>query len=159
MIHSKRKSQPAKSLPLWHPTGLFNKPCQNKIITSAVRYSKIAALYTAAVAPTRPWLVVRVFRCLWIRPTGNWNIKQPNSQHHWVKHSSSSLSYLAEGYAPADQLFVIWRLLSSWLFHCPFQLFLQPAEAQEEYVLRSLIEGEKTTENEKSLVKVIHWRK
>lgn len=31
----------------------------------------MAALYTAAVAPTRPWLVVRVFKCLWIRPTGN----------------------------------------------------------------------------------------
>lgn len=40
--------------------------------TSAVRYSRMAALYTAAVAPTRPWLVVRVFRCLWMRPTGNW---------------------------------------------------------------------------------------
>lgn len=40
-------------------------------LTSAVRYSRIAALYTAAVAPTRPWLVVRVFKCLWIRPTGN----------------------------------------------------------------------------------------
>lgn len=31
----------------------------------------MAALYTAAVAPTRPWLVVRVFKCLWMRPTGN----------------------------------------------------------------------------------------
>lgn len=41
-------------------------------LTSAVRYSRMAALYTAAVAPTRPWLVVRVFKCLWIRPTGNW---------------------------------------------------------------------------------------
>lgn len=41
--------------------------------TSAVRYSKIAALYTAAVAPTRPWLVVLFFKCLWILPTGNWN--------------------------------------------------------------------------------------
>lgn len=30
-----------------------------------------AALYTAAVAPTLPWLVVRVFKCLWMRPTGN----------------------------------------------------------------------------------------
>lgn len=39
--------------------------------TSAVRYSRMAALYTAAVAPTRPWLVVLDFRCLWIRPTGN----------------------------------------------------------------------------------------
>lgn len=40
-------------------------------VTSAVRYSRIAALYTAAVAPTLPWLVVLDLRCLWIRPTGN----------------------------------------------------------------------------------------
>lgn len=39
--------------------------------TSAVKYSRMAALYTAAVAPTRPWLVVLDFRCLWMRPTGN----------------------------------------------------------------------------------------
>lgn len=44
---------------------------QPRRLTSAVRYSRIAALYTAAVAPTLPWLVVRDFRCLWIRPTGN----------------------------------------------------------------------------------------
>lgn len=43
----------------------------NCTLTSAVRYSRIAALYTAAVAPTRPWLVVLFLRCLWIRPTGN----------------------------------------------------------------------------------------
>lgn len=43
-----------------------------RVLTSAVKYSKIAALYTAAVAPTRPWLVVRFFKCLWIRPTGNY---------------------------------------------------------------------------------------
>lgn len=42
-------------------------------LTSAVRYSKMAALYTAAVAPTRPWLVVLFFKCLWILPTGNCN--------------------------------------------------------------------------------------
>lgn len=46
------------------------------ILTSAVRYSRIAALYTAAVAPTRPWLVVLFFRCLWIRPTGNYRRHQ-----------------------------------------------------------------------------------
>lgn len=44
----------------------------------------MAALYTAAVAPTRPWLVVRVFKCLWIRPTGNCRVnakkKKKNSQ-------------------------------------------------------------------------------
>jgi hypothetical protein len=31
--------------------------------TSAVRYSRMAALYTAAVAPTLPKWVVRVFKC------------------------------------------------------------------------------------------------
>ena len=40
--------------------------------TSAVKYSRIAALYTAAVAPTRPLLVVLCFKCLCIRPTGNY---------------------------------------------------------------------------------------
>ena len=30
--------------------------------TSAVRFSRMAALYKAAVAPTRPWLVVLDFR-------------------------------------------------------------------------------------------------
>jgi hypothetical protein len=40
--------------------------------TSAQRYSQIAAMYTAEVAPTRPWRATRFFRCLWIRPTGNW---------------------------------------------------------------------------------------
>ena len=39
--------------------------------TSAQRYSQIAAMYTAEVAPTRPWRATRFFRCLWIRPTGN----------------------------------------------------------------------------------------
>jgi hypothetical protein len=28
-----------------------------------VRFSRMAALYKAAVAPTRPWLVVLDFRC------------------------------------------------------------------------------------------------
>lgn len=57
--------------------------------TSAVRYSRIAALYTAAVAPTRPWLVVRVFKCLWIRPTGNWKQMNP------VQRVCSKASYEA----------------------------------------------------------------
>lgn len=55
--------------------------------TSAVRYSKIAALYTAAVAPTRPWLVVLCFRCLWIRPTGNWS---PVIGKHWLSYEFSN---------------------------------------------------------------------
>jgi len=41
--------------------------------TSAVRYSNIAELYTAAVAPTLPEEVARDFRCRWILPTGNWS--------------------------------------------------------------------------------------
>nr|DAD27064.1 TPA_asm: hypothetical protein HUJ06_028532 [Nelumbo nucifera] len=41
--------------------------------TSAVRYSKIAAQYTAAVAPTLPFAVILDFRRRWIRPTGNCN--------------------------------------------------------------------------------------
>ena len=44
----------------------------DNILTSAVRYSRIAELYTAAVAPTRPWLVVLLLRWRWILPTGNW---------------------------------------------------------------------------------------
>lgn len=39
--------------------------------TSAVRYSKIAAEYTAAVAPTLPLAWTLVFKRRWIRPTGN----------------------------------------------------------------------------------------
>ena len=55
-------------------------------LTSAVRYSKIAALYTAAVAPTRPWLVVLFFKCLWILPTGNWKRNQTyDVWYRWKK--------------------------------------------------------------------------
>lgn len=43
-----------------------------QILTSAVKYSRMAAEYTAAVAPTRPWLVVLFLRCLCILPTGNY---------------------------------------------------------------------------------------
>lgn len=50
---------------------LFDK--KKSLLTSAVKYSRIAAEYTAAVAPTRPWLVVRFFKCLCILPTGNCN--------------------------------------------------------------------------------------
>merc|ERR1719174_3284087 len=40
--------------------------------TSAVRYSRMAAVYTAAVAPTRCDAVTRSLRKRWSRPTGNW---------------------------------------------------------------------------------------
>ena len=52
----------------WFHGGTVSQPAH---LTSAVRYSKMAALYTAAVAPTLPWLVVRNFKCRWILPTGN----------------------------------------------------------------------------------------
>lgn len=39
---------------------------------------------------------------------------------------------------PADQLSVIWRLLSPWLSRCPFQPFLLPAEAQEEGLITQM---------------------
>jgi hypothetical protein len=32
----------------------------------------MAALYTAAVAPTLPWELTRDFKNLWILPTGNY---------------------------------------------------------------------------------------
>lgn len=40
--------------------------------TSAVKYSRIALAYTAALAPIRTWFWVRDLRKRWIRPTGNW---------------------------------------------------------------------------------------
>ena len=41
--------------------------------TSAVRYSKIAAVYTAAVTPTRFFALTCPFKILCILPTGNCN--------------------------------------------------------------------------------------
>ena len=53
--------------------------------TSAVRYSRIAAQYTAAVAPTRFCALSRCFRNLWILPTGNYlslaRLNSPAVQH------------------------------------------------------------------------------
>lgn len=40
--------------------------------TSAVRYSKIAAVYTAEVAPTLLLALTLLFKNLWILPTGNY---------------------------------------------------------------------------------------
>ena len=48
---------------------LLALPASSK--TSAVRYSKMAAEYTAAVAPTLPFAVTLDFRRRWILPTGN----------------------------------------------------------------------------------------
>ncbi len=41
--------------------------------TSAVKYSKIADAYTAAVAPILYLAPILVFKNLWILPTGNYN--------------------------------------------------------------------------------------
>ena len=42
--------------------------------TSAVKYSRIADVYTAAVAPTLFFYGTRYFRYLWILPTGNYTM-------------------------------------------------------------------------------------
>ncbi len=47
--------------------------------TSAVKYSKIAAEYTAAVAPTLPLAAARDFKSRWIRPTGNCRITKTHN--------------------------------------------------------------------------------
>lgn len=51
--------------------------------TSAVKYSRMAAEYTAAVAPTLPLAVTLDFRSRWIRPTGNciWKIYDRSKLH------------------------------------------------------------------------------
>lgn len=61
--------------------------------TSAVRYSRIAAEYTAAVAPTRPWAAVLDFRWRWIRPTGNW-IHSKVKQNISIKDSKTKRYFL-----------------------------------------------------------------
>jgi len=43
--------------------------------TSAVKYSRIAALYTAEVAPTLLLALTLLFKNLWILPTGNYKFK------------------------------------------------------------------------------------
>ena len=44
--------------------------------TSAVKYSRIAALYTADVAPTLLFAFTLLFKNLWILPTGNFKIQK-----------------------------------------------------------------------------------
>lgn len=77
-------------------------------VTSAVRYSRIAALYTAAVAPTLPWLVVLDLRCLWIRPTGNCS----DEKEHLVQRNKgfTGLS-VRDGHQPSN-------LCDVWLLAC-----------------------------------------
>lgn len=49
---------------------LLALPASSK--TSAVKYSRMAALYTAAVAPTLWCALTLFFKNLWILPTGNY---------------------------------------------------------------------------------------
>lgn len=56
--------------------------------TSAVRYSRIALVYTAALAPIRTLCWVRCLRKRWIRPTGNYRgVSHDTSQTHGVGHT------------------------------------------------------------------------
>lgn len=47
--------------------------------TSAVKYSKIAAAYTAEVAPTLLFALTLLFKNLWILPTGNYKQSHINT--------------------------------------------------------------------------------
>lgn len=82
-------------------------------LTSAVKYSKMAALYTAAVAPTRPWLVVRCLRCRWIRPTGNcdgsW--RRETKRATWTEELNGSLKRTDQPYA--RKYLLIWLVRST----------------------------------------------
>ena len=66
--------------------------------TSAVRYSRIDAKYTAAVAPTRPLACTLCFNCLWIRPTGNYTqqnkIKLIPSMHQTISTKPNRVDLL-----------------------------------------------------------------
>lgn len=106
-------------------------------LTSAVRYSRMAALYTAAVAPTRPWLVVRVFKCLWIRPTGNWQETDINKRGLNTTDGGQTVrvrtTWAARPQAlirgenlPAAQPSGSETRPSPWLCHCLFLLCHQP---------------------------------
>lgn len=79
-------------------------------VTSAVRYSRIAALYTAAVAPTLPWLVVLDLRCLWIRPTGNCGENKSGHKCRKTKGSLASRREAAAGW--------LSNLCDDWLLAC-----------------------------------------
>lgn len=127
---------PSRSFSHTHPskTGTFLAKGETKKKwkpTSAVRYSRMAAEYTAAVAPTRPWLVVRFFRCRWILPTGNY--KQNNNKKITVIERCPQIGAKnfppksTEKISPVVQRAPSGKLL--WLspFRNPCQLFLQPA--------------------------------
>lgn len=54
------------------------------------------------MAPTRPWLVVRFFRCRWIRPTGNCGARGENARNRTLAFGAkfekvASFAYLKSG--------------------------------------------------------------
>ena len=57
---------------------LLALPANSK--TSAVKYSKIAEEYTAAVAPILFCPLMKFFKNLWILPTGNYFLKNKKTQ-------------------------------------------------------------------------------
>lgn len=70
--------------------------------TSAVRYSKIAAVYTAAVAPTRPFAATLDFSWRWTLPTGNCII-----QHHTQQWENGKFLIKPQNIQNATYLFSI----------------------------------------------------
>lgn len=59
--------------------------------TSAVKYSRMAAEYTAALAPTRMWWVARFLSRRCKRPTGNYNSQwKVAGEQHAVTHLEAS---------------------------------------------------------------------
>lgn len=77
--------------------------------TSAVRYSRIDAKYTAAVAPTRPLACTLCFNCLWIRPTGNYiqqnKIKLIQSMHQTISTKPNRVGLMVWDLNSLSQIF------------------------------------------------------
>ena len=62
--------------------------------TSAVRYSRIAAEYTAAVAATRRPVEECFFKWRWTRPTGNWRPERSDLEIALLRFFASVLTCL-----------------------------------------------------------------
>lgn len=75
-----------------------------------MRYSRIAALYTAAVAPTLPWLVVLDLRCLWIRPTGNCSDMREIERERTLVRRNKGFTGLAVRGGQLGNLCNVWLL-------------------------------------------------
>ena len=109
-MQTKQKNLLNKKLPL---RSLLALPANSR--TSAVRYSNIAALYTAAVAPTRPWFIVRALRCLWIRPTGNWRPARDERDTDFALDLPESFPALPPALKINQRYFILKNLLSYFL--------------------------------------------